>query len=321
MKKHWMTCILVAVVLVSWAGLCAAKSYDGKKVLYIDSYHEGYPWSDGIAAGVKAALDGKGVVLKMIYMDTKRNTDEAFKQQAGEKVKAAIEQFKPDVVIAADDNAQAYVTAKFFKGSPLPVVFCGVNWDASAYGFPCNNVTGMLEVAPVQPLLEQLKKYAKGSRIGAIGPDNETNRKEAEFAEKNSGIKLEKVFVKDVEEWKKGFVDLQSKVDMVIIDSDGGLYKGQEADLKTFIEANTKVPTGTMYDFMTPYAMIGFTKIAEEQGDWAANAALKILDGVSPSAIPVAKNEKGLLFVNARVAKALKVDLPYDLLASAKIIE
>jgi ABC-type uncharacterized transport system substrate-binding protein len=321
MGKNGLAVVLAVMLVFVTVGVCSAKSYTGKKVLYIDSYHQGYAWSDGIVAGVKAALDGKGAELKVVYMDTKRNTDEAFKKEAGEKVKAAIEQYKPDVVIAADDNAQAYVTAKFYKDSSLPIVFCGVNWDAGSYGFPCKNVTGMLEVAPVQPLLEQLKKYAKGSRVGAIGPDNETNRKEAEFSEKNVGIKMEKVFVKDVEEWKKGFVELQSKVDMVIIDSDGGLYKGKEAELKAFIEANTKVPTGTMYDFMTAYAMIGFTKIAEEQGDWAATAALKILDGAVPSSIPVAKNEKGMLFVNARIAKALKADLPYDLLASAKVIE
>lgn len=321
MTRKLSVCVLVAVMVFAVLGVCSAKSYNGKKVLYIDSYHQGYPWSDGIAAGVKSAFEGKGIDLKVVYMDTKRNSDEAFKKESGDKIKAAIEQFKPDVVIAADDNAQVYVIAKYFKDTNLPVVFCGVNWDASAYGFPCKNVTGMLEVAPLPPLMEQLKKYAKGNRVGTIGPDNETNRKEAEYAEKNFGIKMEKVFVKDVEEWKKGFVELQSKVDMVIIDSDGGLYKGKEAELKSFVEANTKVPTGTMYDFMTPYAMIGFTKIAEEQGDWAATAALKILDGASPGSIAVAKNEKGMLFVNARIAKALKADLPYDLLASAKVIE
>jgi ABC-type uncharacterized transport system substrate-binding protein len=321
MKTRWFAGVLAVVMVSGMAGVTSAASYSGKKVLYIDSYHQGYAWSDGIEAGVKSALQGKGVELKTVYMDTKRNTDEAFKKEAGEKVKAVIEQFKPDVVIAADDNAQIYVTAKYYKDASLPVVFCGVNWDASAYGFPCKNVTGMLEVAPVQPLLEQMKKYAKGNRVGVMAVDNETNRKEAEFTEKSCGIKMEKAFVKDLEEWKKGFVELQSKVDMVIIDSDGGLYKGKEAELKAFVEANTKVPSGTMYDFMTPYAMIGFTKLAEEQGDWAATAALKILGGAAPSSIPVAKNEKGMLFVNARIAKVLKAELPYDLLASAKVIE
>jgi ABC-type uncharacterized transport system substrate-binding protein len=321
MKKRWCAGVLAMVMVFGMAAVSSAASYNGKKVLYIDSYHQGYAWSDGIVAGVKSVLDGKGVELKVVYMDTKRHTDEAFKKEAGEKVKAVIEQFKPDVVIAADDNSQIYVTAKYYKDASLPIVFCGVNWDASAYGFPCKNVTGMLEVAPVQPLLEQMKKYAKGSRVGVIAVDNETNRKEAEFTEKSCGIKMEKVFVKDLEEWKKGFVELQSKVDMVIVDSDGGLYTSKEAELKAFVESNTKVPSGTMYDFMTPYAMIGFTKLAEEQGDWAATAALKILGGAAPSSIPVAKNEKGMLFVNARIAKVLKADLPYDLLASAKVIE
>ncbi len=34
-----------------------------------------------------------------------------------------------------------------------------------------------------------------------------------------------------------------------------------------------------MYDFMMPYAMLGMTKIPEEQGIWAGKAALEIVKG------------------------------------------
>jgi hypothetical protein len=71
------------------------------------------------------------------------------------------------------------------KDKALPVVFCGINWDATAYGFPCSNITGMLEVSPANSLLEYLKKYAKGTTIGAIGPDNETYLKEIENSRGN----------------------------------------------------------------------------------------------------------------------------------------
>ncbi len=107
---------------------------------------------------------------------------------------------------------------------------------------------------------------------------------------------------------------------MVLIDSDGGLYKDQAADLKAFMEANTKIPTGTTYDFMAGYALVDFAKVAEEQGDWAAGAALKILGGASPDSIPVAQNEKGKLIINARIAKTLNVEIPYEVLETAEQI-
>ena len=66
-------------------------------------------------------------------MDTKRNTDEEFKKTAALKAKAEIEASKPDVVIAADDNASKYLIQPYFKDASLPFVFCGVNWDEKGF--------------------------------------------------------------------------------------------------------------------------------------------------------------------------------------------
>ncbi len=138
-------------------------NYAGKKILFINSYHEGYEWSDGVEKGAHNVLDGTGIDLKFVRMDTKRNPDAAFGKKAGEQVKTEIESFKPDVIIAADDNAQKYVIVPYYKGGSLPVVFAAVNWDASAYGYPTSNVTGMLEVELPGQLIDQLKSYAKGN--------------------------------------------------------------------------------------------------------------------------------------------------------------
>jgi hypothetical protein len=199
-------------------------------------------------------------------MDTKRNTSAEFLKQAGEKVKAVIEAFKPDVVIAADDNSSKTVIVPFCKDSNPPFVFCGLNWDAGRYGFPTKNITGMVEVAPVKELLEHLKPYAKGNRLGVIGADVETNHTETDASKKILGLQFEAYYSKDVADFKKGFLELQGKVDMLLIDSDGGLYNSAADDLKAFFLANTKVPTGTCYDFMTPYAFLGFAKLAERAG-------------------------------------------------------
>ena len=286
-----------------------SKNYSGKKVLYIDSYHEGYAWSDGITKGVQRGLRDSGVRLKIIRMNTKRNADIPFKKKAAQKAKKVIEQFKPDVVIASDDNVSKYMIKPYFKDADLPIVFCGVNWDASVYGYPYSNVTGMVEVAPIPQLIEQLQLWAKGGRIGFLGPDILTAKKEAANYKKIFGLEVKAYYAKDYSDWKTGFVKLQNEVDMLIIASDGGLYDDHAKELEAFVRSKTRIPTGACYDFMIPYALVGVIKVAEEQGLWSADTALQILDGKSPADIPIVQNRRAKLVLNKKIGDAMGVDL------------
>ena len=147
--------------------------YLGKKVVYVNSYHEGYAWSDAIEAGLHDVFDGTGVELKIIRLDTKNNPDPAFGAAAGDKAAKEIAAYKPDVVIASDDNAQKYVVVPHLKGGSIPVIFNGVNWDASAYGYsPAGNVTGMVEVELPDQMISLLSAYAQGKRLAYITIDS-----------------------------------------------------------------------------------------------------------------------------------------------------
>jgi hypothetical protein len=164
-----------------------AQAAEKPKALLINSYHEGYPWSDGIVDGVLAVLeihqlkDGQldisasRVRLRVDYMDTKGNGAEAFKRHAGARVKDLIEAWKPDAVISSDDNAVAYVIVPYFRNTRLPFVFCGINWAAPAYGLPCENLTDMVDVAYIPKMMDALRPSAHGSRVGLLGGRNETN--------------------------------------------------------------------------------------------------------------------------------------------------
>ncbi len=321
MKRTAIT-ILCALLVISLTGPGFAAPHTGKKVLFIDSYHEGYAWSDGIGRGINSILDGSGVELKVVRMDTKRNNDTGFKEQAALKAKAVIETFKPDVVIAADDNASKYLIKPFFKDTGLPFVFCGVNWDEKVYGYPYANVTGMVEVTPVPQLIEQLLPMANGDRVGFLAPDILTAHKEAENYKKAFGLDVDTYYAKDIADWKKGFVKLQKQVDILLIASHGGLYVDHEAELQKFVAANTTIPTGASYDFMAPFAMITYGKVAEEQGGWSAAAALEILQGKAPSNIPITKNTQGKLIINTKLANVMGADIPYEILEAAdQVIE
>jgi ABC-type uncharacterized transport system substrate-binding protein len=296
-------------------------SYAGKKILYVDSYHEGYDWSDELTQGIKSGLQGSGIQLEIVRMDTKRNTDEAFKMDAALRAKKAIETFKPDVLLLSEDNAFKYVVKEYYRDAALPVVFSGLNWDASVYGAPYTNTTGMVEVSLTNQIIDQLKGFARGSRLGYLSADNETERKNLTYYNSLLGITFQKAyFVKDYSAWKEKFKQLQGEVDIVIFENNAGIEGWDEEGAKTFALAETKVPVGTTNPWIMNYALLGITKVAGEQGEWSADAALKILNGATPASIPVVKNKRGNLMVNLSLADKLRVTFAPSVLKNAEVV-
>lgn len=326
--------IMVFLLIVTMAGCApttpvtvteteapAAPDYTGKKVLYVNSYHEGYPWSDGIESGLHEVLDGTGVELKIVRLDTKQNPDVEYGKQAGVKAKAEIDAFKPDVVIASDDNAQKYLVVPFLKGTDQAVIFNGVNWDGSAYGFPTDNVTGMIEVELPDQLVDLLKTYAKGERLGYITVDTETERKVVDiYNQRFFDGQMKPYWVKTQDEFKAAFLAAQDEVDILFMGNNAGSDKWDEAEMKQFILENSKIPSGSINDWMAPYSLLTLAKSAKEQGVWSAEAALKILDGTPVSGIEVAENKKGELMVNLDMADKLSVVFAPSLLKNAAVI-
>ena len=299
----------------------SGSDYTGKKILWVNSYHAGYPWSDGIESGLHEVLDETGVELKIVQMDTKNNPDEGFGQTAGVKTKAEIEAFQPDVVIASDDNAQKYLVVPFLKGTDLPVVFNGVNWDASAYGYPTSNVTGMIEVELPDQLVDLLKAHAKGDRIGYLTIDTETERKVVDtYNQRFFDGQLQPYWVKTQDEFKTAFLAAQQDVDILFVGNNAGSDKWDEEEMKQFVLRNAIVPTGSINDWMAPYSLLTLAKSSKEQGVWAAQAALSILDGTPVTEIPVVENKKGEMIVNLDLADKLGVVFAPSLLKNALIL-
>lgn len=251
------------------------------------------------------------------------STDVAQKEQAALTVKTLIESWKPDVVIASDDNASKYLIVPYFKDSDLPFVFCGVNWDASKYGFPTQNVTGMIEVQLVDQLIAYLAPYAKGERIGSLRAETMTNRIEAEHFEMQTGKKIHTYFVDNIADWKARFVQLQDEVDMILMGDLNSIKTWNGAskiEVVRFMVEHTKVPTGRWDAHYKNDALITVSTVPREQGEYAGRVALAILDGTPPQDIPLAKNKKAQIFLNMKLAKQLGIIFPMELVGSAQLI-
>ena len=311
---RWVVCLIIAA-----AGM-AFPAHAAKRVLYIDSYNEGFEWSDGITAAVKSVMDQAHVNLKIFRMDTKRNTEEAYKKHAALQAKELIASFHPDVVIASDDNASKYLIMPYFKDSSLPFVFCGINYNADDYGFPYSNVTGMLELPPAIKLIYSLKHFKRIVTVGYLAADTLTERKDGYYTNQDVREDFVERYVKTFAEWKSAFNELQNKVDVLIIGNNGGIRDWDKAEAERFTLQNTRIPTGCLLDWIAPLAFLGATRSAEEQGRYAAETALKIINGTPPSSIPVVGNVEANIIINMKIAKRLGIKVPQSFMKIAKQI-
>jgi ABC-type uncharacterized transport system substrate-binding protein len=317
MARHPLFTLSLAVIalLGCWATVFSSAP---KKILYVDSYHEAYPWSAGISQGIRLILaEKKDIELKILRMDSKRNPAEAFNQAAALKNKNFIDGWQPDLIITSDDNAAKYLIVPYFKGKSIPVVFCGVNWDATDYGFPAANVTGMIEVQLIGQIIDSLQKYAAGTRIAFLKGDDLSARKEAVFFEKRYDLKLDKRFVTNFSAWKDQYLQLQKDADLILLGNSISIPDWDKQEAQAFVLANTLVPSGNWDEWMAPFSLITFANSPEEQGEWAATAALKILAGTSPQAIPLTTNQRGKLYLNMELAKKLGIKFPIELIERA----
>jgi len=312
MRKVQLLIVGIAVLLA-----IPMNGYAKSRILYIDSYHSGYDWSDKITEGIKSVLNDKDIELKIIRMDTKRNPSETFKKKAAIDAKAGIEAFNPDVVIASDDNASKYLIKPYYKNAALPFVFCGVNHSTDAYGYPYKNVTGMVEVAPTPKLIYSLKHFNRAEKIALLIGSSLTDKKDAAYYSRVIKLPFDTFHVNDFDEWKIAFTRIQENYDLMLMGNTASVKGWNDAAAEKVVLERTKIPTGCDLDWVAQFAFIAYTRVAQEQGRWAAQTALRILDGTPPSSIPVTTNKEGNLIVNLKVAKAAEIRVTPNFLSKA----
>ncbi len=321
MNQVWiLVCALAAMCLLLMTVAQASDDgrLDGKRVLLINSYHRGYVWSDSIVNKAFEVLETRGVHCRVHYMNTQSEQSPDLLEEAGNRAFEAFQDFKPDVVIVSDDNAQRHFVVPHLYTMDIPVVFCGVNWDISEYGYPTRNITGMIEVEQPETLLLHLRRCAKGNRVGLISDDTFSERKTADYY---NGIyfngQLRTWFSETFEEFKRAYLQAQEECDMLILQNNATIRDWNSDRAREFILGNTNIPTGSFLWHMAPYSLFNLRKLPEEQGEWAANAALMILQGKSPSDIPVTTNKRSYLTVNMAIAREADIMVTLDSLKAA----
>lgn len=332
MKKMKRLLLLAGFVLM---GFFVSLAYGQKpKVFYVNSYHKGYEWSDGIESGLlevlKISSKAKGILdtsrspveLRVFRMDTKRNRGVEFKKKAAKKAFEQIRTWRPDLVITSDDNAVKYIVEPFLNDTDTPVVFCGVNWSLEQYSLATHrNITGLIEISHYTQLIEVLRQHAEGKRIGYIAGDNQSTRAEISALKRFAKHDVAKTYtINTFAEWKEALVRAKGEVDILLINNNAGIAGWNSKEAKRLILNTLTIPTGSTSGWMAEYNMVTFARDPREQGKWAGETALAILKGTPPHQIPVATGERGKIILNMAIAKRLEITLPMDLIENADLI-
>jgi len=323
MKKLF---IIIAVVFMLLPLLgCAQRSH---YVLIIFSYHPEYAWQAEETKGVEEVLKNEGVRIEKLYMDTKRQTSAEWSKKIAEEAVRKIDEYKPDVVIVFDDNACELV-AKKYVDKRLPFVFAGMNGEPEDYGFPAENITGVIERHHIAATIDLLGRLVPDVKELAVITDNSPTSQGFITDLKKTTIPLPIIEVyttNDFSDWKAKVNELQLKVDAIglfqyhTIKEGSGEQSLPPDEVLAWTLQNSALPDFAFFDFtIRGGAFSGVTVSGYEQGKAAAEIAVRILKGEKARDIPIQCPQKGTIIVNETRAKDLNIQIPADVLRDAEI--
>ncbi|MBT3200321.1 MAG: hypothetical protein HN350_10435 [Phycisphaerales bacterium] len=307
-----------------------AEATAGKKILLVHSYHTGYPWVDGITRGLRMSLSGSDVELQIYYMDTKRQTSDEWKEQAGRRARELVKEWKPDVVIAADDNAQKYFVSTFLSNPDAPqFVFCGVNAEPAEYGYPAPNVTGILERPHFAASFDMLSKIQPGVKRIAFITDNSPTSKGVIAHLRTLKLKYEVMSIdtpdtfaqwRAIVEQREATADALAVFNYHTVQQSPGGQRVPPSDVMKWTAEHCRVPiVGFQVFTVDDGALCGYLESAVEHGMKAGGMALKILQGTPAGDIPMITALEGQSMLNLITARRLGISIRPELISQTDV--
>ncbi len=270
----------------------AADKNSGKKyVLYLNSYHKGYKWSDDITEAIESKIRQKPfeIVFFVEYMDTKKINDSTYLNRLPGIYNLKYNRYKFDAVICSDNNALDFMIKfgkRVFPG--VPVIFCGIN---SAKGMELKRTkgfTGIIEVPAYRENLDFVLKLHPGTEkiifiTDATSTGAAISRQIRNFLTSyNRKLQYEIWDNKTINEMRRDFRNLPEHsivfLSFFFQDREGVTYEYYEST--SLITEYSPFPVYSFWDFNLNHGTAGGKVIGgTSQGRAAADMALEIIGG------------------------------------------
>ena len=297
-----------------------------KNVLYLNSYHHGYQWSDQVLEGVRKVLSQSEfkIDLQIEYLDAKKYNYEYIKPRLYTLYREKFKDEQFDIIILSDNDALNFVQE--FKGElfgDVPVVFCGVN-GIETVDLSQKNITGVIENFDLANTLKIVRKlHPDKKRMIVFGDDSVTGHAIANQVEQQVHVSDPDL---DVEIWTSlSLQETQQRIKQLADDTflfftpwyqtiKGRFYTTEEVMKEIY--AHSEVPMYTAWEFLLGHGVVGGRLLSgSHHGETAAKMALRILQGEPADAIPIELDPTGLYMFDYNVMKRLGIDqglLPED---------
>jgi two-component sensor histidine kinase/PAS domain-containing protein len=148
-----------------------------RRLLVIHSYHEGYPWTDSMTAGIQDIFEGKAEYsLSFFHLDALNRPVNSLglahlswlsARYSGEE--------RPDAVLAVDDDAFRFMLgpgADLFPGTAL--LYCGINDPDSYAQDALNRASGIPEVPDIAGTIRLARSLIGNPGTLAVVADRST---------------------------------------------------------------------------------------------------------------------------------------------------
>jgi hypothetical protein len=313
---------LVTGVFVVW------ENYHKPRLMVLHSYGPDYVWTQEVNEGLKRVL-GKNywLTVRYHYMHTNQFNSQDELRRASLAARRAVEQFRPDVLLAIDDHAQELV-GKFYVNDPqMKIVFAGINGEITPYGYEqANNVTGILErkqFKAVQEMLpslcQELGRPVRLAHLADMALSSSADTAEAAKFAWAPQVYVGGFQVADFVAWQKKARELAGQVDFLLVSGyrqlpygDGQKGYVPPEEVISWTMANLEVPVIGLNVFNSrDGAMISLGVSPYEQGEVSAQMAFDLLSGNKKLAdLPIRQANQYVVSMSQQTLSRYKIKPP-----------
>lgn len=300
MRKIWRN-LLIGGFLLAFVMLLGLFNAAKPRILVLHSGSSGSLWVDQVDRGMRRTLEGnrRPVSVEWDYMGVAAPTAVRSSDAAVAEARRAIARFKPDVLIAVDDEANELV-ARDYAGRESPrILYVSIDRPPSDYGYAgASNVSGISERLPWQALRDGMTQLFPGRPVtmAALGVDGATGRAElAQFQSFDWGPVTvgPTALVSTAGAWRD-FVGTSAGADVLVLlgiqdlpDADGTVTSAKEL-VRWTQDTARPLPIGTQLSFVANGGGLSFSPPADDYGQSAVRLALDWLDDRTTPGPPVA---------------------------------
>jgi signal transduction histidine kinase/DNA-binding response OmpR family regulator len=291
---------LILFICLSFSPFAIAQAVPATRILVLNSYHKGLPWTDNIVRGIESVLDREKIDLDLVieYMDSKAiKYDVTYKTMLYELYAHKYARQKFDAIISSDDNAFDFLRECYQEIFPnTPIVFCGVNNLEAPNLISRDHFTGILEIGAEKETLDLALKLHPETKKVVIVADNTPSGKYrwgqiephfAHYPEITFTRIDDRFYITEIEDKMRNLSDDTIAIFATLYRDKTGRYISL-AEGASRISTSSKRPIYTFHTQVLKHGTIGGKLFGgRHHGEKSAEMAIRILKGEKVSNIPI----------------------------------